>query len=481
VSSDQPQAESDVERHEGDKGHAQAKRDFAAALVRLRFRRQYNLLRIAARSSVNPARDGQFALQLFIENQLFFESGAFLRRQSPFEIIEKFVGVHRGLEESVIPEKATRNAQPRNDGPALPFGRCRAVPFPGNLVGILQLAPRSFAEPGDGPSTFMKHRLSFLAGVACAVALLSAAVFYARGASDRALLQLNRQPSLEPGNSSGGELTLGQENASAASATPRKKPDILYVPTPQQLVDVMLDMAKVTRDDIVYDLGCGDGRLVITAAKKFGATGVGIDIDPQRISESRQNARRAGVEGKVRFLEQDLFESDFHDATVVTLYLLSELNLRLRPHIFAQLKPGTRVVSHAFKMGDWEPDAHKTIEINGNSYDAYCWVVPANMSGIWNVTGDGRLEVPAAIVVEQKFQKIALHAEGDKRLLGEGTVSGTSFTFTLNSQGDGDPRQFYGRIRGDTIEAAEAGRPQRHWKAARAPGSARPLDPAGGG
>lgn len=149
------------------------------------------------------------------------------------------------------------------------------------------LAPRSFTEPCDGLSTFMKHRIRFLAGIVCAVALLSTAVFDARGASDRALLQLNRQPSLEPGNSSGGELTLGQENASAASATPRKKPDILYVPTPQQLVDVMLDMAKVTRDDVVYDLGCGDGRLVIAAAKKFGATGVGIDIDPERISESK--------------------------------------------------------------------------------------------------------------------------------------------------------------------------------------------------
>src|SRR5919197_4401667 len=129
----------------------------------------------------------------------------------------------------------------------------------------------------------------------------------------------------------------------ASPVAPRKKPDIHYVPTPQELVDVMLEMAKVGKDDIVYDLGSGDGRLVVSAAKKYGASGVGIDIDPQRIAESRENAKKAAVEDKVRFLEQDLFESDFHDATVVTLYLLGELNLRLRPQIFAQLKPGTRL------------------------------------------------------------------------------------------------------------------------------------------
>ncbi len=148
--------------------------------------------------------------------------------------------------------------------------------------------------------------------------------------------------------------------------------DVHYVPTRQAVVDAMLELAKVTEDDVVYDLGCGDGRIVVTAAKKYGATGTGIDIDPQRIKEANANAEKAGVTDKVKFVEANLFESDVSEASVVTLYLLNSLNLKLRPILLEQLKPGTRIVSHAFNMGDWEPE--KTIQVDGAT--VHMWTVP---------------------------------------------------------------------------------------------------------
>lgn len=158
-----------------------------------------------------------------------------------------------------------------------------------------------------------------------------------------------------------------------AKPTPRP-PDVPYVPTSQAIVNAMLKLANVTKADKVYDLGCGDGRIVITAAKRFGATGVGIDINPQRIEEANANAKKAGVTKKVKFVEGDLFQTDFRDATVVTLYLLNEVNLRLRPILLEQLKPGTRIVSHSFSMGDWKPE--KTITEEGATI--YFWTVPAD-------------------------------------------------------------------------------------------------------
>jgi SAM-dependent methyltransferase len=147
--------------------------------------------------------------------------------------------------------------------------------------------------------------------------------------------------------------------------------DVPYVPTPQAVVEAMLKLAGVHQGDILYDLGCGDGRIVITAAKSFEATGTGIDINPERIEEANGNAKAAGVTDKVKFHEQDLFKTDFHDATVVTLYLLPEVNLRLRPRLLQQLKTGTRIVSHSFDMGDWKPD--KQIEISGRTL--FLWTV----------------------------------------------------------------------------------------------------------
>ncbi len=170
-------------------------------------------------------------------------------------------------------------------------------------------------------------------------------------------------------------ITCGLAHAQAAPAQtppPTRTPDVIYVPTPPEVVDAMLKVAKVTKDDVVYDLGCGDGRIVVTAAKQFGARGVGIDIDPQRIKEARANVESAGVGDRVQILQADLFESDIHEATVVTLYLLPSLNLKLKPILFKQLKPGTRIVSHAFDMGDWKPE--QTLDVNGRT--VYYWTIP---------------------------------------------------------------------------------------------------------
>lgn len=151
------------------------------------------------------------------------------------------------------------------------------------------------------------------------------------------------------------------------------RPDVIYVPTPQLVVDEMLALANVTGKDIIYDLGSGDGRIPITAAKKFGTRGVGIDINPELIGEAKENAKKAGVTDKVEFRHQDLFKSDFSEATVVTLYLLTALNIKLRPQLLTQLQPGTRVVSHNFDMGDWKPD--RTVKTKNGS-NIYLWIVP---------------------------------------------------------------------------------------------------------
>jgi ribosomal protein L11 methylase PrmA len=162
-------------------------------------------------------------------------------------------------------------------------------------------------------------------------------------------------------------------NAQQAAQAPARKPDIHYVPTPPEVVDEMLRMVNVHKGDVVYDLGCGDGRIVIAAAKKYGVRGVGIDIDPERIKESEENARREGVTKLVKFRQEDLFQANISEATVVTLYLLDRLNEQLRPKLLRELKPGTRIVSHAFRMGDWEPE--QSADVDGRK--VYMWTVPA--------------------------------------------------------------------------------------------------------
>jgi ribosomal protein L11 methylase PrmA len=162
----------------------------------------------------------------------------------------------------------------------------------------------------------------------------------------------------------------------AAPALAQQQPDVIFVPTPHEVVDDMLRLANVRKGDVLYDLGSGDGRIAIAAAKKYGIKAVGIDIDPQRIREATENARKAGVTDLVQFRQEDLFKADFREATVVTLYLLPDLNVKLRPRLWGELKPGTRVVSHQFDMGNWKPE--KRLESSGRT--VYFWTIPAKKS-----------------------------------------------------------------------------------------------------
>jgi SAM-dependent methyltransferase len=245
--------------------------------------------------------------------------------------------------------------------------------------------------------------------------------------------------------------------------------DVPYVPTDEDLVRLMLTMAAVGGGDIVYDLGCGDGRIVITAVKEFGARrGVGVDIDPQRIEESEDNAKKAGVDGKVQFIRGDLFQTDFSEATVLTLYLLPEVNLRLRPRILSELKPGTRVVSHDFDMGDWVPDREGSQE---NSM-VFFWIVPANVSGSWRWTDpDGSA---CELSLTQEFQDVTGTAlvGGAEREVDGLLLRGDRLVFGI--AGKGGLVGYEGRVRGDTIEGTAKGEP---WSARRSPDTATPLDP----
>ena len=159
---------------------------------------------------------------------------------------------------------------------------------------------------------------------------------------------------------------------SCAAAQSRREPDVPYAPTPRTVVVEMLKLAGVTADDVVYDLGSGDGRIVIMAAVEFGARGVGVELDRGLVAKARKSAKEAGVGDRVRFLRQDLFKTSLREATVVTLFLYPDVNLRLRPKLLRELRPGTRVVSHAFDMGDWEPTRTATV----NSSKVFLWIVP---------------------------------------------------------------------------------------------------------
>ena len=150
-------------------------------------------------------------------------------------------------------------------------------------------------------------------------------------------------------------------------------PDVIFVPTPQEVVEDMLRLANVQKGDVLYDLGSGDGRIAITAARKYGIKATGIDIDPERIREANENAKKAGVTNLVQFRQEDLFTADFKDASIITLYLLPDLNVKLRPRLWSELRPGTRVVSHQFDMADWKPE--KQLELNGRTI--YFWTIPA--------------------------------------------------------------------------------------------------------
>ena len=168
--------------------------------------------------------------------------------------------------------------------------------------------------------------------------------------------------------------TLTADAAAQLQGGPRL--DVPYVPTHMRVVAKMLELAKVTKDDVVYDLGSGDGRIVITAAKRFGARGLGVDLDPARVREAKENARDAGVTDRVRFVRGDIFETDLRPATIVTMYLLPAVNLKLRPKLLAELRPGARIVSHNYDLGDWTPLRRETVKIGSTEHVVYGWRVP---------------------------------------------------------------------------------------------------------
>ena len=258
--------------------------------------------------------------------------------------------------------------------------------------------------------------------------------------------------------------------------------DVPYVPTPYEVVNEMLRMAGVGKNDILYDLGCGDGRIVITAVKNTGCRGVGIDIDPRRIEESKNNAAEAGVTDRVEFLQQDLFESDFSEATVLTLYLLQTVNLELRPKILRTLKPGTRVVSHDFSMKDWEADEYKELKTNHRTHNIYFWIVPANVSGTWKWNSS---EGSYILQIQQQFQKISgtLSLNGSLFPIESGELVGDKLKFTVGSTLDGQAVKmaFTGRAKAHSIqgsiktEAETAGKTIK-WTAERDPATVVPIE-----
>ncbi len=224
--------------------------------------------------------------------------------------------------------------------------------------------------------------------------------------------------------------------------------DVPYVPTPQPVVNKMLEVTNVESGDYVIDLGSGDGRIVITAAQK-GAMGHGVDLDPQRISEARENAQTKGVEDRVVFLREDIFETDIKQASVITMYLLTSVNRKLRPRLFEDLRPGTRVVSHSFDMGDWEPDSTLRVESStGRNHTIYYWIMPAQVAGEWNWQVEGN---SFNLAVDQQYQEIniSLNSNGSELPTNHATVKGKRISFT--SDKGGQHYVYSGRVEGDTI------------------------------
>ncbi|MGH8661728.1 MAG: SAM-dependent methyltransferase [Burkholderiales bacterium] len=252
-----------------------------------------------------------------------------------------------------------------------------------------------------------------------------------------------------------------------------RKPDVPYVATPQATVDEMLRLAEIGPQDFVLDLGSGDGRIVVTAAKKFGARGLGVDIDWRLVLQGEENARQAGVADRVRFLEQDLFQTDLGQATVITTYLLPYVMLKLRDRVL-ELKPGTRIVSHDFDFGDWRPDRKTSIRKN-----VFLWIVPARVAGLWRA----RLELtPIERLLEleltQRYQEVSAHARlnGVPSQVWEMKLAGDRLSFVVVDTTDRDDEAnlyFEGRVTGDVIEGelargVGAARSVTRWRAVKA-------------
>ena len=229
--------------------------------------------------------------------------------------------------------------------------------------------------------------------------------------------------------------------------------DVVWVPTPQATVDAMLDMAKVTSSDYVMDLGSGDGRTVITAAKR-GATAMGIEYNPEMVALAKRNAEKEGVGAKATFVEADLFKTDFSKATVITMFLLPRINMELRPKIL-DMKPGTRIVSNSFNMEDWEPDQTTTLSSENCSgwCTAYFWVVPAKVNGTWKLDN-------GQIRIEQEFQKISgTMTSSGKDVKFAGKLDGDKISFNAGGT------EYTGTVSGNTISGTRAG--GGSWKATR--------------
>ena len=231
--------------------------------------------------------------------------------------------------------------------------------------------------------------------------------------------------------------------------------DVVWVPTPQVLVDKMLDMAKVTSKDYVIDLGSGDGRTVITAAKR-GAKALGIEYNPEMVELSKRNAAKEGVTDKATFMKADLFESDFSHATVITMFLLPSINMKLRPKIL-DLKPGTRIVANSFDMEDWKPDETAKVDGCSNWCTAYLWIVPAKVGGTWNLS-------QGELTLKQTFQLISgtLKSGNNTAQITNGKLNGDQITFTAGGA------QYTGHVSGNFIEGTVKGGSNGKWRATRA-------------
>jgi precorrin-6B methylase 2 len=241
--------------------------------------------------------------------------------------------------------------------------------------------------------------------------------------------------------------------------------DVPYVPTPPTVVKRMLELAQVGKNDFVIDLGSGDGRIAIAAAKDFGArASLGVDLDPQRITEANENAAKAGVTDRVTFRQQNLFETAIKDANVITMYLLTSINHQLRPRLLEELRPGTRIVSHAFSMGEWQADVHERVD----NRDVFLWIIPAKIAGQWTIQ-DGAQSI--TMQVEQAFQELkgAATIDGRSVPLRNGKMNGEQVVFTLDINGKAET--FQGKVSGDKMEAT--GGPaatKRDWSATRSAG-----------
>jgi hypothetical protein len=237
-----------------------------------------------------------------------------------------------------------------------------------------------------------------------------------------------------------------------AALTQTPKLDVVYIPTPQEVVDRMLEMAEVKKGEFLIDLGSGDGRIPVTAAKKYGARGFGVDINPQRVSEANANAQREGVTDLVEFRVQNLYDTDIGKADVLSMYLLSQINLNLRPRILDTLRPGVRVVSHAFDMGDWKPDRQDSVGYR----QVFLWIVPAKVEGTWQLSAG---DVSGSLEFDQRFQQFGGVARfgNNSATVQEGWLRGARISFAVEI--DGERRTFIGTVNGDRIDgiAAESG------------------------